>query len=135
MVAVHNVPLEDVVHYGIFSGVWENKEETVLKLTNIAEKPDCIKARDFLSVPSSRNSENYFAAFGAYVITKEVFDRLEYAVHNHVFNEKGEIELTDALAYVCNQTGMMAFVPDGESYDLGNAEAYRTTVSEFGRKR
>ena len=132
IVAVHNVPLADVVHYGIFSGVWEDKEETVLKLARIEEKPDCDKARDFLSVPSRRQPENYFAAFGAYVITKAVFDRLEYAVENDIVNAKQEVELTDALAYVCNKQGMMAFIPDGRSYDLGNAEAYRKTVKEFG---
>ncbi len=133
MVAVHNVPLQEVVHYGIFSGVWENREETVLKLTAIEEKPDCMKAKDFLSVSSKKNPENYFAAFGAYVITKDVFDRLDYAIQNNIVNDKGEVELTDALAYVCDKKGMMAFIPDGESYDLGNAEAYRTTVSEFGK--
>lgn len=133
MVAVHNVSLQEVVHYGIFSGVWENKEETVLKLTAIAEKPDCVYAKDFLSVPSRSNPENYYAAFGAYVITKDVFERIDYAVRNNIVNEKGEVELTDALAYVCDKKGMMAFIPDGVSYDLGNAEAYRIAVSEFGR--
>lgn len=132
MVAVHNVELKDVVHYGIFSGAWENKEETVLNLTTIAEKPSCEKAKDFLSVASRKCPENYFAAFGAYIITKDVFERLEYAIRNGIVNAKDEVELTDALAYVCEQYGMMAFVPDGKSYDLGNAEAYRMTVSEFG---
>lgn len=132
MVAVHNVELKDVVHYGIFSGAWENKEETVLNLTTIAEKPSCEKAKDFLSVASRKRPENYFAAFGAYIITGDVFERLEYAIRNGIVNAKGEVELTDALAYVCEQHGMMAFVPDGKSYDLGNAEAYRMTVSEFG---
>ena len=132
VVAVHNVALQDVVHYGIFSGVWENKEETMLNLSMICEKPDCEKAKDFLAVSSKRQEENYFAAFGAYVITKDIFDRLEYAIQNNIVNEKGEIELTDALAYVCKEKGMMAFVPDGKSYDIGNAEAYRRTVSEFG---
>ena len=132
IVAVHNVELKDVVHYGIFSGAWENKEETVLNLTTIAEKPSCEKAKDFLAVSSRKCPENYYAAFGAYVITKDVFERLEYAIKNGIVNAKDEVELTDALAYVCEQQGMMAFVPDGRSYDLGNAEAYRMTVSEFG---
>ncbi len=132
MAAVQSIPLADVPHYGIFSGVWENKEETVLKLTQIVEKPDCEKAKDFLAVSTKKNAENYFAAFGAYVITKAVFDRLDEAVRKELVNAKGEVELTDALAYVCTKQGMMAFVPDGKSYDLGNAEAYRRTVSEFG---
>lgn len=132
VVAVQEVPLTDVINYGIFCGVWENKEETVFKVTDIEEKPDRIKAKDFLCVPSRTNAENYFAAFGAYIITEAVFDRLGYAIRDNIVNAKGEIELTDALAYVCEKQGMLAFVPNGKSYDLGNAESYRITVSEFG---
>lgn len=132
MTAVHSVELSDVVHYGIFSGVWENKDETVLRLTAIAEKPSCEEARDYLAVSNKKRAENYYAAFGAYVITKDVYERLDYVITQGITNEKGEIELTDALEYVRREKGMMAFVPDGESYDIGNAVAYRRTVAEFG---
>ena len=132
MVAVHAVPLETVGNYGIFAGKWENKEETVLNLNAIVEKPDSVKAKDYLSVSSRKSPENYYAAFGAYVLTKDIFDRLDYAVKHEIVNVKGEVELTDALSYVCEKSGMMAFVPDGKSYDIGNAVAYRTTVREFG---
>lgn len=133
-VAVHAVALEEVVHYGIFSGVWENKEETILKLTAISEKPSCENARDYLAVSSRKQAENYYAAFGAYVITKDVYDRLGYAVEREIVNEKGEVELTDALDYVRKEKGMMAYIPDGRSYDIGNAAAYRKTVTEFGKQ-
>lgn len=130
-IAVHEVPLEDVIHYGIFAGSWENKEETIIKLTDISEKPDVDKARDFLNVPKRGKAENFYAAFGAYIITKDVFDRLQYAIDNNICNAKGEIELTDALAYVNDTDQAYAFVPDGESYDIGNAVAYRNTVMNF----
>lgn len=133
MVAVHSIPLPDVIHYGIFSGAWENKDETVLKLTDIVEKPDPVYAKEFLSVASRRNPENYYGAFGAYIITKDVFERLEEAINNNIVGKSGEVELTDALAYVCKKKGLMAFVPDGKSFDLGNAEAYRNTVANFGQ--
>lgn len=132
MTAVRSVELNEVVHYGIFSGVWENKDETLLKLTAIAEKPSCEEAKDYLSVSTKKRMENYYAAFGAYVITSDIYERLDYAVTHDVYNEKGEVELTDALEYVRKKKGMMAFVPDGESYDIGNAAAYRQTVAEFG---
>ena len=47
--------------------------------------------------------------------------------------EGGEIQLTSSLAYVMEQKGMMAYVPDGESYDIGNAAAYRNTFINFGQ--
>lgn len=132
MVALHKVPLEQVVHYGIFAGNWENKEQTVMQLLRIAEKPQCEYAKDFLSVADRSAPDNYYAAFGAYILTHEVFDRLKEMVLQHKGAE-GEIQLTDALAYVREKNGMMGFVPDGESFDIGNAEAYRDTVSRFGR--
>ena len=81
---------------------------------------------------NKKRAENYYAAFGAYVITKDVYERLDYAISHEIVNEKGEVELTDALEYVRKEKGMMAFIPDGESYDIGNAAAYRRTVAEFG---
>lgn len=133
MVALQSIPLERVANYGIFSGVWENKEWTVLKVNRIEEKPTSEYAKDYLGMISDKGKETYYAAFGAYVITKDVFDRLDYAIAHGIVNDKGEIELTDALGYVCEKQGMMACVIDGKSYDLGNAEAYRRTVSEFGK--
>ena len=133
MVGVAPVPLEKVGNFGIFSGVWEDKEETVLKLTRIEEKPSVTLAKEFLGVSSRKDPENYFGAFGSYVITNEVFNRLEEAVNNNIVNSKGEVELTEALSYVAGNTGMYAYVVDGQSYDLGNPESYRQAVTMFGR--
>ncbi|MBD5468098.1 MAG: GHMP kinase [Lachnospiraceae bacterium] len=133
MVALHKVPLAQVVHYGIFAGTWDDKEQTIMQLTRIAEKPRCEYAKDFLSVADRSAPDNYYAAFGAYILTHEVFERLEEMVSGHASGD-GEIQLTDALADVRKKQGMMGFVPDGESFDIGNAEAYRDTVSRFGLK-
>ncbi len=132
MVAVHSVPLGEVVHYGIFAGAWENKEQTVMRVTAIAEKPKCEYAKDFLAVANRKAPENYYAAFGAYILTHEVFERLGEMVEQNV-RSGGEIQLTDALIYVREKYGMLGFVPDGESFDIGNAKAYRDTVSRFGK--
>ena len=133
MVAVAPVPLDKVGNFGIFSGVWEDKEETILKLTRIEEKPSPTLAMEYLSVSSRKNPENYYGAFGSYIITNEVFNRLSEAVDNNIVNSKGEVELTDALSYVARNTGMYAYVVDGVSYDLGNPEAYRQAVAMFGK--
>ena len=132
-VAVHPLPLEDVVHYGIFAGEWDNNEQTVMKLDRIAEKPDKAFALDYLKTPSSKREEDYYAAFGAYILTKEIYDRLDEMIRDNITNEKGEIELTRALEDVREASGMMAFVPEGRSFDIGNAEAYRKTLTEFGK--
>ena len=134
MVAVNTVPLENVGNHGIFAGSWENKEETILNLNRIEEKPTMALAKEYLGVSSRKDPEGYYAAFGSYIITSEVFDRLDTAVKDNITNAKGEVELTDALDFVRETAGMMAYVVDGTSYDLGNPAAYRRTVSEFGLK-
>lgn len=131
-IAIQTVPLETVGNYGIFAGEWEDKEETVLKLDKIEEKPNRVKAQEYLCVPSRKASENYYAAFGSYILKPEVFERLDVAINENIVNAKGEIELTDAIAYVCDNTGAYGAVIDGKSFDLGNPPAYRQAVSEFG---
>lgn len=131
MVAVHSVPLEDVVHYGIFAGDWEDKEKTTMKLQRITEKPTVEYAADFLQMNGQNGENTCFAAFGAYIITADIFKRLQEMIEQNL-TQKGEIQLTGALEDVCKQSGMMAFVPDGKSFDIGNAKAYRQTVAEFG---
>lgn len=133
MIALQTVDINLVGNYGVFSGNWDNKEENVMKVTNIAEKPTVDYAKDYLMMNHKDVGEVCFGAFGCYIITKDVFDRLAYAIDNDIVNGKGEVELTDALAYVCDKYGLMGFVPNGKSYDLGNAESYRIAVSEFGK--
>ena len=132
IVAVQQVPISEVGSYGVFSGVWENASETIFKCTRISEKPTVDYAREYLSMQSASAGKVCYGAFGSYVLTPAVFDRLRYAVENNIVNAKNEVELTDALSYVSENSSLLAFIPDGNSFDLGNAEAYRYTVSNFG---
>lgn len=130
-VALQKILLEEVGNYGVFSGEWENKEETVIRINNIAEKPSMQYAKDYLTISSRSDPESCYGAFGCYVITKDVFDRLKTAIDNNIVNAKGEVELTEALEFVCKNSGIMGFIPEGRSFDLGNPESYRKTVAEF----
>ena len=133
MVALQSVPLELVGNYGLFAGVWDDKNQNVLKISNVKEKPSVQETQEYMSVPPFEKEENYYGAFGSNIITPEVYEWLDKAVKNNIVNAKGEVELTDALAYVSEHDRLMGFVPDGESFDLGNPEAYRYAVTNFGR--
>ena len=50
MVALQKITLSEVTNYGIFSGIWENKEETVLKVVRIEEKPNRNMAGFFVCI-------------------------------------------------------------------------------------
>lgn len=133
MISMHTVDSADVVHYGIMHGQWENSDQRVLKLDEIKEKPTVDYAKEYLNVPTKEREENYYAVFGQYILTKEVFDNLEKNIKNNVL-EGGEIQLTTALEQTRADSGMVGFVVDGKSYDVGLPEEYVKTVSTYGKE-
>jgi UTP-glucose-1-phosphate uridylyltransferase len=133
LVSVEEVDLERVVHYGILFGQWDDTEETMMKVERMVEKPTDDYAEEYLGVINSRKQKKYYATFGQYVLTPEVYDELTAMVVT-ADNEglEDEIGLTEALDNVRNKYGMYAFRPEGKSYDLGLPEAYRFTIANFG---
>lgn len=132
VISMHRVPKQDVVHYGIMHGQWEDAEESVLKLDEIKEKPSIAYAEDYLGVKTKVSRENYYAVFGQYVLTKEVFEELKERINSNVL-EGGEIQLTSALEAVRSRTGMIGFAVSGRSYDVGLPEKYLETMMVYGK--
>ncbi len=130
MISMHTVDPEDVVHYGIMHGEWESNKQRVLKLDEIKEKPSVDYAREYLNVPTKDSDENYYAVFGQYILTKEVFDNLEKNIKNNLL-EGGEIQLTTALEQTRQQSGMIGYLVDGKSFDVGLPEEYVDTVINY----
>ncbi|MDR2590283.1 MAG: hypothetical protein LBC71_04765 [Oscillospiraceae bacterium] len=132
IVSIHNTPINQVVHYGILTGTWEDKKEKVLRVTEFAEKPSVEYAEDFLGVPLRNGKKAYFSVFGQYILTPEVFTQLDANILANKATEKnGEFGLTDALATLIDKDGIYGFVPDGEMFDTGNAEAYMNTMHHY----
>ena len=131
IVSMHRVPVEDVVHYGIMHGQWEDAHETVLKLDEIVEKPSIEYAEDYLCVTTKGREEGYYAVFGQYILTPEVFETLREDIEADRL-DSSEIQLTDALETVRSRTGMLGFVVDGKSYDIGLPEKYVETMMKYG---
>lgn len=130
VVSMHTVPKKEVVHYGIMHGEWENQEQTLLKIDEMAEKPTVDYAEDFLSVRTKKQRENYYAVFGQYILTKEVFQELEQNIADNKL-ERGEIQLTSALDQVREKYGMVGYVVNGCSFDVGLPEAYYQTMQNY----
>lgn len=131
MVSIHKVDLHEVEHYGILHGQWEN--EHLMKVDVMCEKPSCDYAKEYLGVENQKKGINYYAVFGQYVLTPEVFAELENNIRYGQFS-RGEIQLTDALDTVREKYGMCAFEPNGKAYDIGLPEAYRQTMWEYGKQ-
>ena len=130
IVSMHRVNKNEVVHYGIMSGEWENAEESILKIETMVEKPTVEFAEDYLSVKTKDNSDNYYAVFGQYVLTKDVFNELKKNIDNN-YLERGEFQLTSALDQTREKIGLIGLVVNGVSYDIGLPDQYINTVTNY----
>lgn len=132
MVAIHSIPLADVSHYGILSGTWEDKNETVLSISKMAEKPKASYAEEFLAVRCRDGERRFMSVFGQYILTPEVFEQLRSDIENSDNPDK-EIELTSALDKIREQYGMIGIQLQGRMYDMGNYSAFVNCVSEYSK--
>jgi UTP-glucose-1-phosphate uridylyltransferase/mevalonate kinase len=135
MISIHPVPLAEVSHYGILSGVWEDKDHTILNVSVMQEKPKASYAEEFLGVRNKEGEREYYSVFGQYILTPEVFAQLESDIMQA--DEAGdmtrEIELTAALEAVRQKSGMMGIRLKGTMYDMGNPTALRNCVRYFSK--
>ncbi len=135
MVSIHSVPLSDVSHYGILSGVWEDKERTILNVSTMNEKPKSSYAEEFLGVRNAGGKKEYYSVFGQYILTEEVFAQLEEDIRKSDAegNSTKEIELTAALEAVRQKSGMIGVRLNGVMYDMGNPVALSRCVQEYAK--
>lgn len=136
IVGLYPVPLNTVSHFGIMSGVWENKDCSVLSVSTLYEKPKASYAEEFLSVKNNiTGAKEYCSVFGQYILTPEVFHQLEADIKkadaegDHV----REIELTSALEEVRQKNGMMGVRLQGERFDMGNPAALTDTIMQYSK--
>ena len=133
LVSIHSVPLTEVSHYGILSGVWEDKERTILNVSVMNEKPKASYAEEFLGVRNSEGQKEYYSVFGQYILTPDVFAQLasDIAQADAAGDVAREIELTAALDSVRQKSGMMGVRLNGYMYDMGNPNALRRCIQQF----
>lgn len=113
-IGVMEVPKDKVNRYGIVAG--GTIEPGIWRITEMVEKPAVDKA------PSN------LAIVGRYILTPDIFDYLETAEPGH----GGEIQLTDAMARLAADKGMLAVKMRGSRFDAGDWVEYLTANIYFG---
>ena len=136
LLGLYPVPLSTVSHFGIMSGVWEDKDERVLHVNAFIEKPKASYSEEFLGVKNKKGEKEYCSVFGQYILTPEVFMQLgeDIAAADASGNTTKEIELTTALEAVRSRSGMIGLRLKGCRYDMGNPAALVETVVEYSKK-
>jgi len=133
LVGLYPVPVAQVSHFGIMSGVWEDQDERVLQVNVLVEKPKASYSEEFLGVRNKKGEKEYCSVFGQYILTPEVFSQLEADIEeaDQSGDHVREIELTSALDKVRQRSGMIGLRLKGERFDMGNPKALAETVAAF----
>lgn len=113
VLAVQEVPLDQVRRYGIVAG--ESKGDDITKVTAMIEKPSPEKAPSRLGVA------------GRYILTPGVFDE----IRNQPKGAGGEIQLTDGIASLLKKENVYAYAYKGTRYDCGAKEGFLQATVEL----
>src|SRR5512144_3052267 len=115
-IALMEVPREETHMYGIAAG--KPIEERAIRIERIVEKP-------------KQDPPSNLAVIGRYVLPPEIFAILEQVKAG----VGGEIQLTDALAVLARERGLLGHRFEGERYDAGDRLGYLKANVAFALKR
>ena len=116
VIAVEEVPHDETSHYGIVQP--ENGADDAFRVVNLVEKPDPHKAPSNLAIA------------GRYIFSPLIFDMIRRVKPD----KRDEIQLTDAIQYLCDEGRRVMAVRLGQSekrYDIGNFPSYFESFVEF----
>ena len=119
VVAVHHVPREWVVRYGIVDGTPDAENPALVRLNKLIEKPAVDKAPSDLAIA------------GRYVFTADIFECIDQTTKG----VGGEIQLTDAMNLLASRQPMYALAWDAKRYDIGNRVEYARCFVDFALRR
>jgi UTP--glucose-1-phosphate uridylyltransferase len=115
-IALMEVPAAETSMYGIAAG--KALDERTTRIERLVEKPK-------VDPPSN------LAVIGRYVLPPRIFELLERVKPG----VGGEIQLTDALAMLAQEEGLLGYRFEGDRYDAGDRLGYLKANIAFAMKR
>jgi len=115
-IALMEVPLAETSMYGIAAGTALDARTT--RIERLVEKP-------------KSNPPSNLAVIGRYVLPPRIFELLEQVKPG----VGGEIQLTDALAMLAREEGLLGYRFEGQRYDAGDRLGYLKANIAFAMKR
>jgi UTP--glucose-1-phosphate uridylyltransferase len=115
-VALMQVPREETSMYGIAAG--HPVDERTIRIEQVVEKP-------------KQDPPSELAVIGRYVLPPSVFGVLEQVKPG----VGGEIQLTDALAVLAREEGLLGYRFEGDRYDAGDRVGYLKANVAFALRR
>ena len=106
IVAIQEVPEDEVHHYGVISG--ERLRDNLYRVDDMVEKP------------SKEEAPSNLAIIGRYILTPDIFDILRKTEPG----ANGEIQITDALQTQAKKGMVLAYKFDGIRFDCGSVPGF-----------
>jgi UTP--glucose-1-phosphate uridylyltransferase len=119
VVAVHQVPRDEISAYGVIDGVPEGTSGRVYRIRDMVEKPAVNEAPSDLAI------------IGRYILTPDIFDALEQTPRD----KGGEIQLTNGLRALKDRRALYGYRFEGVRHDAGNKLGFLKATVEFALKR
>ena len=113
VLAVQEVPLEQVKRYGIVAG--DAVEDGLTKVSRMVEKPN------------PENAPSRLGVAGRYILTPAVFAE----IRQQSSGAGGEIQLTDGIASLLKKESVYAYAYKGTRYDCGSKEGFLQATVEL----
>ena len=119
VIAVEEIPREMTHLYGIVDVEVKNGASAMERT---------LKIRDLIEKPSPAEAPSTLGVTGRYLLPPEIFDCIERTKPGR----GGEIQLTDALRLLAKESGLLAHVYEGKSYDAGDKLGFLKATVEIG---
>ena len=119
VIAVHQVPRNEISAYGVIDGTPEGPSGRVYRIRDMVEKPRVEEAPSDLAI------------IGRYILTPDIFDALESTPRD----KGGEIQLTDGLRALKEKRPLFGYRFEGTRHDAGNKLGFLKATVEFALKR
>ena len=119
VIAVHQVPRDEISAYGVIDGVPEGSSGRVYRIRDMVEKPVADEAPSDLAI------------IGRYILTPDIFEALEKTPRD----KGGEIQLTNGLRTLKDQRALFGYRFEGVRHDAGNKLGFLKATVEFALKR
>lgn len=118
IIAVKDVPIEDVSKYGIVS--------SKTKITN-----NIIQIDTLVEKPNVNQCHSNIAIMGRYILTPDIFNIIEKLP----LIKGTEIQLTEALRIMTEKQNVYAYYFNGERYDIGDKFGFIKATIDFAIQR
>ena len=118
IIAIEEVPNNEINKYGIISGKLLENSTNLFRLSDMVENPEINDA------PSN------MAIIGRYILTPDIFDILK----NMSQDDGKELQITDALLTQAKKGNVIAYKFKGQRFDCGGVKGYVDAINHFASK-